>query len=260
MLTTTIAPTGGHRPPGRLRRRERAARRAARSAASSSRIRSSTGRSAAGATSTSTPASGRRPADARSSAIAEISRRRSASTELLERPVGSYSGGAAPPARDRPRARLAARRCSSSTSRPSGSIRASAHELLDLIAGLRARSEMTILLTTHYLDEAEQLCDRDRDHPRRPRSSPSTPRTRSWPASAGNSSSCAVDGDAASRTGGAALARHRRRRRVHRRRQPHRAAARARPQPTRSPRSTSSALATAPSAPGSRRSTTSTCS
>ena len=34
------------------------------------------------------------------------------------------------------------------------------HELLDLIAGLRARSAMTIVLTTHYLDEAEELCDR----------------------------------------------------------------------------------------------------
>jgi len=34
------------------------------------------------------------------------------------------------------------------------------HELLDVIATLRARSEMTIVLTTHYLDEAERLCDR----------------------------------------------------------------------------------------------------
>jgi ABC-2 type transport system ATP-binding protein len=33
-------------------------------------------------------------------------------------------------------------------------------ELLDYIAGLRARLGMTIVVTTHYLEEAEQLCDR----------------------------------------------------------------------------------------------------
>jgi ABC-2 type transport system ATP-binding protein len=34
------------------------------------------------------------------------------------------------------------------------------HELLDVIGGLRARADTTIVLTTHYLDEAERLCDR----------------------------------------------------------------------------------------------------
>jgi ABC-2 type transport system ATP-binding protein len=33
-------------------------------------------------------------------------------------------------------------------------------ELLDVIAGLRNREEMTIVLTTHYLEEAQRLCDR----------------------------------------------------------------------------------------------------
>jgi ABC-2 type transport system ATP-binding protein len=34
------------------------------------------------------------------------------------------------------------------------------HELLDVIVGLRNREDMTILVTTHYLDEAQRLCDR----------------------------------------------------------------------------------------------------
>jgi ABC-2 type transport system ATP-binding protein len=34
------------------------------------------------------------------------------------------------------------------------------HELLDVIEQLSAASDVTILLTTHYLDEAERLCDR----------------------------------------------------------------------------------------------------
>jgi ABC-2 type transport system ATP-binding protein len=34
------------------------------------------------------------------------------------------------------------------------------HELLDVIADLRRRADMTVLLTTHYLDEAQRLCDR----------------------------------------------------------------------------------------------------
>jgi len=79
--------------------------------------------------------------------------------ELLERPASSYSGGQ--------RRRLEIARAL--VSRPEllfldeptvgldPRIRA---ELLDVIASLRDRAETTILLTTHYLDEAERLCDR----------------------------------------------------------------------------------------------------
>jgi len=79
--------------------------------------------------------------------------------DILERPVSTYSGGQ--------RRRLEIARAL--VSRPSvlfldeptvGLDPRIRHELADVIARLRDRAEMTILLTTHYLDEAERLCDR----------------------------------------------------------------------------------------------------
>ena len=79
--------------------------------------------------------------------------------ELIDRPVSSYSGGQ--------RRRLEIARALVSNPRvlfldePTvGLDPRIRHELLDVIAGLRAREEMTIVLTTHYLDEAQRLCDR----------------------------------------------------------------------------------------------------
>ena len=80
-------------------------------------------------------------------------------SELVDRPVGSYSGG------ERRRLEIAR----ALVSRPQvlfldeptvGLDPRIRHELLDVIGQLRAHGEMTILLTTHYLDEAERLCDR----------------------------------------------------------------------------------------------------
>jgi ABC-2 type transport system ATP-binding protein len=79
--------------------------------------------------------------------------------ELLDRPVAGYSGG------ERRRLEIARALVSQPEvlflDEPTvGLDPRIRHELLDVIAGLRAREEMTILLTTHYLDEAERLCDR----------------------------------------------------------------------------------------------------
>jgi ABC-2 type transport system ATP-binding protein len=79
--------------------------------------------------------------------------------ELVDRNVGSYSGGE--------RRRLEIARALISRPRvlfldePTvGLDPRIRHELLDLIADVRERDETTILLTTHYLDEAQRLCDR----------------------------------------------------------------------------------------------------
>jgi ABC-2 type transport system ATP-binding protein len=80
-------------------------------------------------------------------------------TDLVNRPVAGYSGG------ERRRLEIAR----ALLSRPEvlfldeptvGLDPRIRHELLDLIATLRETTEVTVLLTTHYLDEAERLCDR----------------------------------------------------------------------------------------------------
>jgi len=78
---------------------------------------------------------------------------------LIDRPVSSYSGGQ--------RRRLEIARALISEPRvlfldePTvGLDPRIRRELIDVIAGLRARNDMTTLLTTHYLEEAERLCDR----------------------------------------------------------------------------------------------------
>jgi ABC-2 type transport system ATP-binding protein len=80
-------------------------------------------------------------------------------TDILDRAVESYSGGQ--------RRRLEIARALVSEPRvlfldePTVGLDPRIRlELLDAIAGLRQREEMTIVLTTHYLEEAQRLCDR----------------------------------------------------------------------------------------------------
>src|SRR6185369_10957835 len=77
--------------------------------------------------------------------------------DLIDRPVGGYSGG------ERRRLEIARSLLSDPAvlflDEPTvGLDPRIRHELLDLIAASAASA--TILLTTHYLDEAERLCDR----------------------------------------------------------------------------------------------------
>jgi ABC-2 type transport system ATP-binding protein len=79
--------------------------------------------------------------------------------DIVHRPVSTYSGGQ--------RRRLEIARALVSEPRvlfldePTvGLDPRIRYELVDVIAGLRQQAGVTVLLTTHYLDEAERLCDR----------------------------------------------------------------------------------------------------
>jgi len=80
-------------------------------------------------------------------------------TEILERPVSTYSGG------QKRRLELARALVSKPQvlflDEPTVGLDPRIRvELLGVIEALRERSDMTVLLTTHYLEEAERLCDR----------------------------------------------------------------------------------------------------
>jgi len=96
--------------------------------------------------------------DATVAAIGEWCERFGLAT-LVDRPVSGYSGG------ERRRLEIARALLSAPQvlflDEPTVGLDPRIRfELLDLIAGLRERGGMTIMLTTHYLDEAERLCDR----------------------------------------------------------------------------------------------------
>jgi ABC-2 type transport system ATP-binding protein len=79
--------------------------------------------------------------------------------EVIDRPVATYSGGQ--------RRRLEIVRALSSSPQvlfldePTVGLDTRVrHDLFDAIGSLRDRTGVTIIMTTHYLDEAERLCDR----------------------------------------------------------------------------------------------------
>ena len=69
-----------------------------------------------------------------------------------------------------------------------------------MIAGLRARDELTILVTTHYLDEAQRLCDRVAIIHEGSLGGARQPRLRCWPGSGARSSSSASTGAPSARS------------------------------------------------------------
>jgi ABC-2 type transport system ATP-binding protein len=79
--------------------------------------------------------------------------------EILDRPVATYSGGQ----RRRTeivRALLSAPQVLFLDEPTVGLDTRARHDLFDVIGTLRDKTGVTIILTTHYLDEAERLCDR----------------------------------------------------------------------------------------------------
>jgi ABC-2 type transport system ATP-binding protein len=80
-------------------------------------------------------------------------------TDILDRPVATYSGGQ--------RRRMEIIRALASDpeivflDEPTVGLDTRVrHDLFDVLATLRERTGVTIMMTTHYLDEAERLCDR----------------------------------------------------------------------------------------------------
>jgi ABC-2 type transport system ATP-binding protein len=79
--------------------------------------------------------------------------------DILDRPVATYSGGQ--------RRRMEIVRALASNpeiiflDEPTVGLDTRVrHDLFDVLATLRDRTGVTVLMTTHYLDEAERLCDR----------------------------------------------------------------------------------------------------
>ena len=182
-LARADARRGARRRPRRAARRRRAC--AARSASSPS-ARASTARRPAARTCV---LQGQRLRHARrASCAARVD-------ELLEqlrprrrgRPASRATllGRHAAAARHRDRRSCTARRCSSSTSRRPGSTPRCAPAMWKEIARLRASEGLTVLLTTHYLEEADRLARAAGD--RRPR-----PRRRRGHARRAQGASCAA--------------------------------------------------------------------
>jgi ABC-2 type transport system ATP-binding protein len=80
-------------------------------------------------------------------------------SDILDRPVATYSGGQRRRA-EIVRALLSAPEVLFLDEPTVGLDTRARHDLFDVIGTLRERTGVTIIITTHYLDEAERLCDR----------------------------------------------------------------------------------------------------